>query len=232
MIRNNFKTALRTMIKDKTYAAINIVGLTIGFATCMLVFTVVMDEYSYDSFWSKSENLYRVYEQREMTTGASQRYARSSKGLGIALKDNFPEMEQFAEINVEEKRIRLAEEHADGIAVQFLVADTNATSMLDIVPVNGALPEYVAGQPNLLITESFAKTYFKGQDPVGQTLKDIPSWSNEAEEFLITGVIRDIPENTHLRADAVILNLPGNYGLSEKWSLGRIQYILLVTCRN
>lgn len=228
MIRNNFKTALRTMVKDKTYAAINIVGLTIGLATCMLVFTVVMDEYSYDSFWSKSDNLYRVYEQREMTTGASQRYARSSKGLGTALKENFPEMEQFAKINVEEKRIRLDEEHADGIAVQFLVADTNAISMLDFVPVNGSLPGYVAGLPNLLLTESFAKTYFKDQNPVGQTLKDIPSWSEEAEEFLITGVIRDIPDNTHLRADAVILNLPGNYGLSKNGvrELASIYYLL------
>src|SRR5690554_3801938 len=188
MIKNYFKTAFRTIVKDKLYAGINIIGLTIGLASCMLVFTVVIDEYSYDKFWSKSKDLYRVYEQREMTTGASQRFPRTQKGLGTALKENFPEMLEFSEINISEKRIKLNNTDADGIAVQFLIVDTNASSMLDFIPLHGELPEFVAGQTNILITESFRDRHFKDRNPVGELLNDLPSRDDKAQEFLITGV--------------------------------------------
>src|SRR5699024_4900641 len=100
--------------------------------------------------------------------------------------------------------------------------------MFNFEPTDGQLPNFVAGQPNLLITEKLRDKYFKGENPVGQTIEDVPSWSEEKRTFLITGVIKDIPQNTHLRAEALVLGAPSNRQLSKE-GFGRLttMYYLL-----
>ena len=228
MIKNHLKTAWRTMVKDKTYATINILGLTIGLCACMLVFNVVIDELSYDKFWSRADDLYKVYEDQRMGEGLHQKQPHTHDRLGKALKDNFPEMEQFSEISAREQQFRIDSENPDGVVAQVLNADTNALSMFDFESIDGRLPAFVAGQTNLLITESFRDRHFKGQDPTGLVIEDIPSWSGEKQTFLITGVIKDIPQNTHLRADAIALTPPTNAQLSKDgyWGGGTVYYLL------
>ncbi len=215
MIKNHLKTAWRTMVKDKTYATINIIGVTIGLCACMLVFTVVIDELSYDKFWSQADDLYKLYAEDKKADGIYQKRAQTMVGLGKALKENLPEVEQYAAVRASEQRFRFEPEDTDGIAVKVLNADTNALSMFDFEPVTGRLPHFVAGQENLLITESLRDRHFKGEDPVGKVIEDVPSWSQEKQTFLITGVIKDIPQNTHLRADAIVLSPPSNEALSK-----------------
>ncbi|MBK1441205.1 ABC transporter permease [Parapedobacter sp. ISTM3] len=228
MIKHHLKTAWRTMGKDKTYATINILGLTIGLAACMLVFTVVIDELSYDKFWSRSDDLYTAYEDRKMGDGLYQKHPHTTARLGKALKDNFPEVEQFSEISAREQRFRIGPENPDGILARVLEADTNALAMFDFESVDGRLPTFVSGQKNLLITESFRDRHFNGQDPTGQIIDDVPSWSDEKESFLITGVIKDIPQNTHLRADAIALTKPTSTQLSKDgvWGGQKVYYLL------
>ncbi|WP_079717898.1 FtsX-like permease family protein [Parapedobacter luteus] len=228
MIKHHLKTAWRTMVKDKTYATINILGLTIGLAACMLVFTVVIDELSYDKFWSRSDDLYTAYEDRKMGDGLYQKHPHTTARLGKALKDNFPEVEQFSEISAREQRFRIGPENPDGILARVLEADTNALAMFDFESVDGRLPTFVSGQKNLLITESFRDRHFNGQDPTGQIIDDVPSWSDEKESFLITGVIKDIPQNTHLRADAIALTKPTSTQLSKDgvWGGQKVYYLL------
>lgn len=216
MIRNYIKTAWRTIVKDKIYAAINILGLTIGLAASMLVFTVVVDELSYDKFWSRSDDLYKLYAEVRVGDGMYQKQPITLEALGRVLKDNFPEVEHYASIRTSEQRLRLGVDDPDGIATQVIQADTNMLAMLDLVPVDGVLPTFVAGQQNILITESFRDRYFATEDPVGKIIEDVPSWSKEKQTFLISGVIRDIPKNTHLRAEAVMLDMPSNHQLSKK----------------
>ena len=229
MIKNHLKTAWRTMAKDRTYAIINILGLAIGLGACMLVSNVVIDELSYDKFWSRADDLYTAFEDRKMGDGVFLKNPNTSPELGKALKDNFPEVEQFSEISASEQYFRLDPETTDPIAVQLLETDTNMLSMFDFEPAGGnQLPHFVAGQKNLLITESFRDRHFKGQDPTGQIIKNIPTWSTEEESYLITGVIKDIPGNTHLHAEAIALFEPTNASLSKDgyWGGGKIYYLL------
>ncbi|GGG81101.1 ABC transporter permease [Parapedobacter pyrenivorans] len=228
MIRNNFKTAWRTIVNNRAYAVINILGLTIGLTAAMLVFTVVIDELSYDKFWTRAQDLYKVYQDRNMGDGFHQKAPYSPAELGKALKDNFPEVVQFSQISTVKQRFRLGLENPDGIAARVLNADTNAFDMLDLVPVDGRRPNFIAGQTNLLITERFRDTYFKDQNPVGKIIEDVPTWSNEKHTFLITGIIKNIPENTHLRADVVALTKPTNATLSKDGSFfhSRVYYLL------
>ncbi len=228
MLINHVKTAWRTIVKDKTYATINVLGLTIGLCACMLVFTVIVDELSYDKFWSRSEDLYKLYAENKMADGIYQKQAHTPVGLGKALKDNFPEVEQYAAIRAGEQRLRFEPEEQDGVAVRVLNADTNILTMFDFEPIDGRLPQFVAGQKNVLITESLRDRHFNGENPVGRVIEDVPSWSREKQAFLITGVIKDIPQNTHLRADAIIMDMPSNEELSkEGYGTYTIMYYLL-----
>src|SRR5690606_26309929 len=120
MITNYFKSAWRTIIKDKTYATINILGLTIGLCACMLVFTVVIDELSYDEFWSRADDLYTAFEDRRMGDNIYQKQPNTTARLGKALKDNFPEVEQFSEISAREQHFRIGPEDPDGLAARIL----------------------------------------------------------------------------------------------------------------
>lgn len=228
MIKTYIKTAWRTMVKDKTYAIINILGLTIGLCACMLVFTVVTDELSYDKFWNRSSDLYKMYANDKMADGVYQKSSYSPGELGNALKDYFPEVEHFSKITASEQRFRIGVDNPDGIAARVLDADTNTLAMFDLEAINGRLPNFVAGQKNLLITESFRDRHFQGQDPVGRIIEDIPSWSEEKQEFLITGIIKDIPQNTHLRADAIALTKPTSAQLSKNgsWGGSGVYYLL------
>ncbi|SEN48671.1 putative ABC transport system permease protein [bacterium A37T11] len=228
MIRNYFKTAFRTMVKDKAYAIINILGLTIGLCACMLVINVVIDEQSYDKFWSRSKDLYKMYVIDKMADGIYQKKPFTPDRLGKALKANFPEVEQFSAISVSEKRFRIGLDNPDGIAANVWDADTNALSMFDIKSMDGRLPSFIAGQKNLLITESFRDRYFRDRNPVGQVIDDIPSWSNNKEQYLITGIIKDIRQNTHLRADAIALKKPTDASLDKSglWGGGWVYYLL------
>ncbi|MGK6350432.1 FtsX-like permease family protein [Parapedobacter sp. DT-150] len=209
MLKNHLKTAWRTMVKDKTYATINILGLTIGLAACMLVFTVVIDELSYDKFWSRADDLYKV----NTLDPVYGKWAHSPSGLGPVLAEQFPEMENFTNMNVAELRLKIDNANDDGVSMRVIQADTTAREMLDFQVVSGQLSPYVAGQLNLAITESFRDTYFKGEDPVGKTVYDVPTWQKEPQVYTITAVIKDLPENTHLRAQGVVLNRPEKHTL-------------------
>ncbi len=208
MIKQHLKTAWRTMVKDKTYATINILGLTIGLAACMLVFTVVIDELSYDKFWKKADDIYKVYLDNTLSGDVRQKWSFSPSQLGQALQENFPEVEGYSSISTSEKRFRIGHDNPEGISTTVLRADTNVLAMLDFEAVDGKLPSFVAGQPNLLITESFRKKHFGTENPVGKTINDVPSWSSDIDTFLITGVIQDIPQNTIFRADMLMLEKP------------------------
>ncbi|SEL53174.1 FtsX-like permease family protein [Parapedobacter koreensis] len=212
MIKNHLKAAWRTMVKDKTYATINILGLTIGLAACMLVFTVVIDELSYDKFWSRAGDLYKVNMSDKMADGLYKKNVYTPVGLGYGLKESFPEMEHFSSINTNELQLRIGDDDQDGIRLNVINADTNALAMLNFQVLSGQLVPFVAGHQNLVITESFRKRHFEGEDPIGKVVEDVPSWSNKSQSYLITAVIKDIPPNTHLRADAIALTKPSDGG--------------------
>lgn len=212
MIRNYFKTAWRMMAKDRIYAAINISGLTIGLAACMLVFTVAIDEWSYDSSWARADDLYRMIMVDKRANAGEQRWPSSPLGLGYALRENFPEVEQVAMVNNVDSRLRISEEDPDGVALRLIYADTNALELLNFDVLSGHPSPFIAGQRNLLITESFSKKYFGEENPVGKIIEDIASSDGSPQAFLVTAVIRDIPSNTHLRAEAVALDKPDEGG--------------------
>ncbi|MGH2565383.1 MAG: ABC transporter permease, partial [Ginsengibacter sp.] len=131
MFRNYFKIAWRTMIKNRSYSFINILGLTIGLGACMIVATVVMDDLSYDRQWSKGKELYRIIAINKMGDGLYDRSEYSFIGLADRLKSDYPEVDAVANISPVKERLKLDDKNPNGIEVNALRADTSAWNMLD-----------------------------------------------------------------------------------------------------
>ena len=203
MFKNYFKTAFKNLRQHKMYSAINIAGLTIGLWACMIVATVVVDDLSYDRQWSRGNDLYRIVSVNKMGDGLFDRFGSSFAGLAPALQKNYPEVETFSEFASSAIRLKMDEADENGTTVASLNADTGIWKMLDIKVVAGNPKKHIDGSNNLLISESFRDKYLKGQDPIGKIFYDVPSYENKPNAYLITGVIKDIPANTHLRADVI-----------------------------
>ena len=202
MLKNYLRAALRGMAKNRMYTFVNILGLTIGLWACMIVATVVIDDLSYDKQWSRANDLYRIVSVNKMGEGLYDRSSSSFKGLQGELKKNFPEVEAVAGLRVSDLRLRFNGDLSNGVSVQALGTDTSIWKMLDISVLEGNPRIYVNGHPNLLISEDFRHRFFKGVDPVGRMVYSVPDYG-EADSFLITGIIKNLPANTHLRADVI-----------------------------
>src|SRR5882757_3591393 len=97
MIRNYLKTAYRSLLKNKGFTLLNVLGLSVGLATCLLIVFYVVDELSYDKYNTKADRIYRVTIEGSLN-GHSGSYATSEAPLEDALKDNFPEIEKVTRL--------------------------------------------------------------------------------------------------------------------------------------
>lgn len=216
MIKNYFTTAWRTITRNKVYSVINILGLTIGLSACMIVATVVIDDLSYDRQWSKGDDIYRIISVNKMGGDLYDRSSSSLTGLGTTLKNDYPEVVAVAELTSMQEQLKLDEKNPNGIEVNALRADTSMWQILDIKVLEGNPREYVDGSKNLVISESFRNKYFPNENPVGKIIEDVPRYSEKPGQFLITGVIQDLPTNTHLRSDIIVLQKGSNEDLNKK----------------
>lgn len=227
MIRNYFKTAWRNLVKNKTYATINILGLTIGLCACMLMATVVLDDLSYDQQWSRKNDLFRIV-TADTARGLEERNASALANLGTELKNNFPEVEAAASVRTWEHLFRLEKDDEQTLEIAVIQADTNVWNMLDIQVMEGNPQQYVAGQGNLVISESFRKKYFPNENPVGKRIYNVSAFQDEATPFLVTGVMADLPGNTYLRAEALQVIRPKTMELNRQgWGFFDEQLILM-----
>lgn len=224
MIKNNIIVAFRTFVKNKVYSLINILGLTIGLAACMLVATVVIDDLSYDKFWKRSDDLYKVNMYNKLAD-VNDKQASSPVGLGAALIEQFPDLENYAAINTSDLQVRIKEGDRQAVSLRAIDGDSTLLNLLDFQMVSSGNLSFVAGQENIIITESFRDTYFKGEDPVGKFMYDV---QGNIPFYFISAVIKDIPQNTHLRAQVIILRKPSTANLHKKGYGGyRNTYFLL-----
>ncbi|WP_367915146.1 FtsX-like permease family protein [Leadbetterella sp. DM7] len=214
MIRNYFKTAWRTLTRNRAYSLITILGLTIGLSAFMLVSTVVMDDLSYDRQWSRGERIFRLVSVDKMGAGLYNKNESSYTGMLTHLKTEFPEVETGARISSSDLRLKLNATDESGISSSFIRADSTIWEMLDLEILAGTPGTLVQGTRNLVITESYRDKYFRGEDPVGKTVYDVPSFTSESTPYLITGVIRDLPANSIFRADMLLVTKPSAETLS------------------
>jgi len=194
MFTNFIKTATRSLRKNKGFTAINIIGLSIGLATCLLIVFYVVDELGYDRYNTKVDRIYRTDIEVKFGNNANS-YAAVPSGLADEAKKDFPTVEQAA-------RLRPAYEQPAGFRVKkgssvlqetgVIYADASLFNVFTLPIVDGN-PATALIQPNtVVLTESAAKKYFDRTNIVGETLV-----LNDTLNFKVTGVIKDVPTQSH-----------------------------------
>ncbi|MFD0793925.1 FtsX-like permease family protein [Mucilaginibacter litoreus] len=202
MLNTNFKIAWRSLWKHKAYSLINIIGLTAGLTACLIVATVVFDELSYDKQWTKGDNIYRILSVNANVKDEGVMPVAFS-GIAPNLKKDLPEVIDYCRVSVGESRLKF-NENAEGVSFNILHAEPSVWNLFDFKVLQGTPRSYVKGYTNLVISKSMQQQYFKGNNMIGKVISTVPDYG-KPKKYLITGVIEDMPQNTHLRAQAMAI---------------------------
>lgn len=196
MIRNYLKTAYRSLIKNKGFTVLNVLGLSLGLASCLLIILYVVDELSYDRYNTKADRIYRVNEDLKLGEN-NVLYAVCMPPLAQALKNDFPYVENTVRIK-NAGSMHVKKGIANIFETKIALADPSLFNVFTLPMINGS-PSSALAEPNcVVITESISKKYFNRTNVVGETLKFNDSW------YKITGVIQDIPVQSHFNFDFFI----------------------------
>lgn len=200
MLYSYFRTAFRSLLKNKAFSLLNILGLAIGMACCMIIFQYVTYEKSYDKFHSNYENLYRVQYNYYQNGNNIFRCAAAVPAVGPAMKENFPEILDYAiafpdQGIVTNGDIKFREEKVQ-------VATNSWLTMFDWEVVRGDVSTALDGPKKMVITESTAKKYFGDEDPLQQQLRFDNGFLDG--EYLVTAIVKDVPSNSHVKFDVLL----------------------------
>ncbi|KAA8484448.1 putative ABC transport system permease protein [Arcticibacter tournemirensis] len=225
MIRNYLKIAFRNLWRHKGFSFINILGLAVGMTAFFLIFLYVSMELSYDNFHKKADRIYRIISDIKTPTEIL-KASGPSWAVPPHLKLDFPEIESFVRISnasllVRKDNIKFQEDNS-------LFADSAFFQVFDFKLIKGDGRTALSNQLSIVLTETTARKYFGNSDPLGQTLL----LTGDAHPAKVTGVMKDIPENSQIKADMLVsmstLTENFNRGLDDQWgNYGASAYILL-----
>jgi putative ABC transport system permease protein len=211
MLKNLLTIALRNIRKDKTYSAINILGLTIGITCSLFLLMYILDELSFDRYHKNAENIYRVVSNIKEPDNAFT-WSVAQIPLADELRDNYPEVEYAVRFFGTGRTLY---KHGENqfYETDFYLADSTVFDMFTYPFIVGDAATALDNSFSLVLTEETAKKYFgSAQDALGQSIQN-----QQEEDFKITGVVQDVPLNSHFRFDGLISrntrpNFQGSWG--------------------
>jgi putative ABC transport system permease protein len=200
MIRNYLKTALRSLWKNKGFSAINILGLAIGLATCLLILIYVMDELSYDRYNKNADRIYRL--DTEIKFGGANFIhlvmAQGPAPAGQAMLRDYPEVEK--EVRLQKSGGFLVRKGSQNIQEDaVLYADSTIFDVFTLPLIDGDSHTALVDAHTIVLSATMARKYFGAVDIVGKTLV-----INDSIPYKVTGVMRDMPSQSHLHADFLV----------------------------
>ena len=184
MLKNYFKTAWRSVSRYKMYSSLNILGLALGIASCIVIFLVVKYELGYDGFNKKADRIYRV------TLNAIDFNPSVSMAIAPAMRTSFPELEQVSQVW----------HQSDGLVTigttrypekNYAYADAQFPKIFDYEWLSGDANTALADPNSVVLTQTIAKKYFGDKNAMGQIIK-----LDNQYTLKVTGVIKDVPGNT------------------------------------
>jgi putative ABC transport system permease protein len=220
VFKNYLKTALRNLKKNKLYAVINVFGLTIGVAACLLIGVYIMHELSYDKFNVNANRIVRVTMEYKQA-GTVNDVASTGTKVGPQFKRSFPSVEAnartFISHNVVKNGYKIFDEP------RILYADPVFFKMFSFHIVEGDAATALDAPDKIVITQSMAKTYFGGEDALNKTLV------SGGKDLRVSAICEDVPQNSQIKFDFAtqFLNLGNGVDQEQWWTANWITYLLL-----
>ena len=187
MFKNYLKTAVRNILRHKGYSFINIAGLALGMACCILILLWVTDELSFDRFNKNYNDIYRVIIDDQFQDS----YAVTPAPLGKALLSDYPEVMDFVRLRSEYKVI-LKINSETFVEKDFTFADPSIFDIFTFKFLHGSAKEALSSPDSIILTEAAAVKYFGETNPMGKTLT-----VNNRFDFTVSGIIKNVPPNSH-----------------------------------
>lgn len=223
MFQTNFKLSMRSLMKNKLYSFINILGLTIGMTSTILIFSWIHNEISHDRFFTKADRIY-LMNNRDMYNGELFAWSFTPKPMGLAIKKDYPEVEDVVRVDNAGANFLLSngDKH---FSLHGNFADAGFLDMFSFPLLAGNAGNALGSISNIVLTEQLAKKLFGNQDAMGKTVKI------DSVNFLtVTGVLKDLPSNTSFDFEYL---LPWSYATKvgaddNYWGNNSIQTFVLL----
>lgn len=202
MFKNYLKIAFRSLWKHKAHTFINVAGLSLGIACCILIALFVKDEITFDRFHAKADRIYRAFVKENW--GENQEFFNTVTPfpLGPALKNNFPEVEATVRISVMSPQLRVGEQL---FSEQVTIAGTDFFSVFDFEVIHGDVTNALSDMGNVVLTTAIAKRFFGEADPINKTIT--LTLNDRPEVFVVKAVTENVPTNSSIRFNVLISDL-------------------------
>ncbi|MEX0662254.1 MAG: ABC transporter permease [Balneolaceae bacterium] len=226
MLKNYLKIAIRTIRRNKIYSTISVLGLAIGITGATLLYLYVNDELSYDNFHEKSDQIYRIVEILDNADQGTRYFGQTAPVLGATLGESYPEIEEMVRVYQPGGHIDMLWKGERVHERNYLLADPGFFQVFDFEFVMGNAENPLADPNSVVITERTAEVLFGDENPIGQNLP-----FNGIAPVTVRGVIKNVPENSHIQFDYAISRLNTGFNWNEylnDWSAyGAYTYLLL-----
>ena len=229
MIFNYFKIAFRHLKHSKVFAFINVLGLAIGITAFFLIVQYVSFETSYDRFHTNSENIYRValerYKNGELQTASAGNFV----GLHKLLKEDFPEISAATGFYKTPANTGVFFRYKNQIYNELggeLNADSSFFKVFSNLLIKGDAATALSDPHSMVLSETMARKIFGDEEPLGKHIQ-MPNDGDRESECVITGIIKDLPQNSHFHTNFIV-PLAYNWNEGKEWKESFIHtYVLL-----
>jgi len=219
MFKNYFKTAFRNLRKHKLYSAINIFGLTVGLAACLLIGVYINHELSYDKFNVNADRIVRATMEYKNSETVNKTATTGTKP-GPEFKRTFPSIQEYARTFITHRVIKNGDKVFDEPDV--LYADQPFFKMFSFPIIEGNVATALDAPDKIVVTKSMAKKYFGNDDPINKTL------SIGDKDFRVSAVCEDVPQNSQIKFDfATQFSNLNNVKDETWWTANWITYFLV-----
>ncbi|MCE2433127.1 MAG: ABC transporter permease [Candidatus Latescibacteria bacterium] len=195
MFKIYFKTALRILIKSRTYTSINIIGLALGIACCLLIMLYVEDELNYDGFHRQAHRIYRITSEEIHKGMGVTRSATTPARLALTLQDTYPEIKGVVRLYPKSSLVARGVQ-AEFQEERFFYTDPDFFQVFSFRLLEGNPAEVLKAPFSVVLTESAARRYFGNENAIGQVLN-----IDRKFDCNITGIVQDPPDNSHIQFD-------------------------------
>jgi putative ABC transport system permease protein len=202
MLKNNVKIAFRSLLKQKVYTFINVLGLAVGVASCVLIVLFIQNEFSYDRFFKDQDRIYRMSLER-IYPNHSTYYAIIPHSYAAVAKETFGDIE-VASISSNFPNVELTYKNPRDEEVKFdeemvISGDSSFFRIFDFEIKKGKSENLFTKGNEMVVTEEMAARYFGDEDPVGKLIR-----IGENLEFTVVAVMADVPQNSHFKFSAIV----------------------------